>query len=216
MSRLNDLANKHNTDKGSEYPGETRHGYADIYDRYLNKWINSEINILEIGVCMENTQGGQSVRMWHEYFEKAKIYTFDIVDMSKLENERVKFFKGDQSKREDFNKMHSYFGYPQFELILEDGSHKHEHQMISIASLFKYVKSGCIYILEDITIPGRKCPSVRNEKTLEVLKKYLDSGSFESEFIDGLEKEYLEANIKTLELHNDIQNNYITAIFTKK
>lgn len=216
MPTLDDLANKYNTDKGSLYQGDTRHGYAEIYDKYLTKWRSSKINMLEIGVCMETTEGGHSVRMWSEYFEKAKIYTFDIVDMSKLENDRIKFFKGDQSNREDFKKMYSAFGFPEFEFILEDGSHRHDHQMISIASLFKYIKSGGLYILEDITIPGRSCPSTRNEKTLEVINKYIESGIFESEFIHDEEKEYLEKNIKLVELHKDIKDNYITAIFTKK
>jgi hypothetical protein len=216
MNTLDDLANKYITDKGSKYPGTTRHGYATIYEKYLSKWRNSEINMLEIGVCMESSKGGHSVRMWYEYFDKAKIYTFDIIDMSKLENDRVKFFRGDQSKRIDFKNMHSSFGYPEFEFILEDGSHRHEHQMISLGALFKYLKSGGIYILEDITLPGKTCFSVRNEKTLETINKYLETGNFESPFITSEEKEYLEKNIKSIEIHKDIQDLYATAIFTKK
>ena len=53
--------------------------------------------MLEIGVCMEGTEGGHSINMWNDYFEKANIYAFDIVDMSKspsvTENDRVSFLK---------------------------------------------------------------------------------------------------------------------------
>lgn len=218
MSKLNDLANKFNTDKGSNYDGPSIHGYADIYENYLNTWQDLPIKLLEVGICMEGTPGGHSIRMWNEYFPNAEIYGFDIVDMKFLENEmpRVKIFTGDQSNRDHFVSMHNQFGNPQFDFILEDGSHVHEHQIISLAHLFKYVKSGGYYIIEDMTEAGVDACCIRNDKTFEIIKSFAETGIIESELISIDEKRYLESNTIKIDIHPDIKNNYRVAIIHKK
>jgi hypothetical protein len=219
MISLDELANKHNTDKGTAYLDVSVHGYAPIYDTYLSNWRDSEIRLLEIGVCMEYTPGGQSVRMWHEYFPNASIYTFDIVDMKGLETElgeRVKFYKGDQGSRTDLENMYKEFGSKEFDFILEDGSHIHHHQMISLAYLFKYVKSGGYYILEDITEDGFEACCQRNDETIKIIKALQNKEKVSSEFIFKEELNYLNKNISKIEIFPDIKNEYRTAIIHKK
>jgi|694.fasta_scaffold11729_3 hypothetical protein len=219
MVTLDELANKHNTDKGTRYEHNTVHGYAPIYENYLSKWRDKPIRLLEVGICMEYTKGGQSVRMWHEYFQNASIYTFDIVDMKHLEGElgdRVKFYKGDQSSRPDLETMYKEFGSKQFDFILEDGSHIHNHQMISLAYLFKYVKSGGYYILEDITEEGVHACCQRNDETIKIIKALQNKDTVSCEFIFPEELDYLNKNISKIEIHQDIQNAYRTAIIHKK
>lgn len=217
---LDQLANKYNTDKGTEYTSESRHGYAPFYDTILSKWRNKSIRMLEVGICMEGSAGGQSVYMWREYFSKAKIYTFDIVDMSNhpcvLDLKDVFFFQGDQGDREILKSMFSSFGSRPFDFILEDGSHTEEHQMISLAHLFQYVKSGGLYILEDISIPGHPVCCIRNDRTYHTISEFISSGKFTSEFVTDEEKKYLENNISKIELFTDVQNAYVTAIIHKK
>lgn len=218
---LDELANFYSTDKGTKYPGQSRHGYAPIYETYLSKWRNNPIRLLEVGVCMEYTTGGHSVMMWYDYFKKAQIFTFDIVDMSNhpmmsLPENRVRFFRGDQGKREDFASMYSTFGNEKFDFILEDGSHMHHHQMISLGSLFKYVASGGYYILEDITERGRRACCIRNDETYDVLQNFKQTGKIDSEHLTQEEKQYIETNTESLDIHIDMQNAYYTAIFTKK
>jgi hypothetical protein len=213
---LDELAIKHGTDKGTTSPFISTHGYSIIYDQYLNKWRESEIRVLEIGVCMECTQGGQSVRMWYDYFPKASIYTFDIVDMKALENDRIRFFQGDQSDRDSFIKMYKTFGSIDFDFILEDGSHIHQHQMISLGHLFKYVKSKGYYILEDMSIPEREVCCIRNDETYIIIKEFMETGKITCDYITEEEKSYLEKNVSKIEIFPDIQNAYATAIITKK
>lgn len=217
---LDELANKYNTDKGSLFDGSSRHGYASYYDTLLSKWRNEPIRMLEVGIKMENTQGGHSVYMWREYFKKAKIYTFDIVNMSDhpcvVDSENVFFFQGDQSKREDFQRMYTEFGSLPFDFILEDGSHTEEHQMISLGQLFRYVKSGGFYILEDISIPGHNVCCIRNDKTHITISEFIETGNFLSNFVTDDEKEYLESNISKVDLYTDVQDAYMTAIIYKK
>jgi hypothetical protein len=217
---LDQLANLYSTDKGTLYPNPSRHGYAPLYDTLLTKWREDPIRMLEIGIKMEFTEGGHSVNMWKHYFENAFIFTFDIENMHDhpaiKNNTRVSFFQGDQSNRTDLQNMYESFGNKDFDFILEDGSHQHHHQMISLGQLFKYVKSGGYYILEDMSIPNRPVCCIRNDETFNLIYKLKETGKIESEYLLPDEKEYLENNISGIEIYADIQNAYATAIITKK
>jgi len=216
---LDYLANKYNTDKGTLYSGPSKHGYAPFYDIILKHLRNEPIRMLEIGVCMEGTIGGHSIRMWSDYFINAEIYTFDIVDMSNnsaiTENNRVSFYRGDQGNRNDFLKMYESFGNKNFDFILEDGSHTTQHQMISLGCLFKYIKPGSFYILEDISIPGQNVCCIRNDKTYETIINFINTNKFQSEYLTDEEKTYLEDNIENIEIYEDVQRAYATAILYK-
>lgn len=220
MYTLDELANHYNTDKGTAYPHRSRHGYAPIYDTLLTKWREDPIRMLEIGIKMEGTEGGHSVYMWKDYFEKAFIYTFDIEDMSNhpviVDNERINFFKGNQGDRIDLQNMYNTFGNIDFDFILEDGSHRHDHQMISLGHLFKYVKSGGYYILEDMSIPGHPVCCIRNDETYKLIDNLRKTGIIDSPELLPEEKEYLQTNISKIEIFADMQNAYATAIITKK
>lgn len=217
---LDELANEYGTDKGTAYRGDSRHGYAPIYEKYLAKWRDEYVNMLEVGVCMENTPGGHSIRMWGEYFHRANICTFDIVDMSNHPlikgSDRVKFFRGDQGVRQDFENMYRTFGSEDFHFIVEDGSHEHIHQVVSLGALFKYVIPDGYYILEDISIPGRPICCANNDETYRMLHKFNETGKMVSEYLTKQEVEYLETHIKSVHIYPDVQNNYCTAIIQKK
>lgn len=223
---LDELANKYQTDKGTRYLGDSRHGYAPIYESYLSKWRDYPVRMLEIGVCMEFTTGGHSIKMWGEYFPKAHIYTFDIVDMSGHEtirdSDRVKFYRGDQGKREDLEAMYTAFGSAPFDFILEDGSHQHPHQVITLGTMFKYVMSGGYYILEDMSIPGHPVCCIRNDATYQMIENFKNTGKMITTHTEEWcrlteeEKIYLEDNIESIDVHHDIQDAYAVAIIKKK
>jgi cephalosporin hydroxylase len=220
VSSLDDLANKYNTDKGTKYPHGSRHGYAPIYDEYLTPIRNNNIRMLEVGVCMEYTEGGHSIYMWNEYFKAGNIYTFDIVDMDNhpaiLNNQNVHFYRGNQEVRKDFIDMYNAFGAQEFDFILEDGSHEHHHQLISLGHLFKYVKSGGFYILEDMSIPDQPVCCIRNDETYKIINNFKDTGNISSPHLYDDEIDYLQKNVKSIEIYKDIQNAYAVAIITKK
>lgn len=217
---LDDLANKYWTDKGSQYSGPSRHGYASFYDKVLSPIRDKSIRMLEVGVCMEGTSGGHSILMWREYFEKASIYTFDIVDMSNhpaiTSYPDNFFFRGDQGNRDDLTTMYKTYGNLPFDFILEDGSHTTEHQMISLGHLFKYVKSGGVYFLEDISIPNHQVCCIRNDETFETIDRFQKTGEFISQYMTDEESDYLKKNIKKIELFTDVQDAYMTAAIFKK
>jgi hypothetical protein len=217
---LDQLAIKHNTDKATVYSSDCVHGYAPIYESYLKKWRDSPINLLEIGVWMEISDGGESIRMWNEYFSQASINTFDIRDMhhhpAVVENDRVKFYQGDQGNRESLQSMYKEYGNKNFDFILEDGSHEYHHQMISLGQLFQYVKPGGYYILEDMSIPGNWVCCIRNDETYRILREFQETGKITSDHLLPEEITYLQENVKNIEIYPDIQNAYAVAIITKK
>jgi hypothetical protein len=113
--------------------------------------------------------------------------------------------------------MHNAFNNVFFDFILEDGSHNANHQMISFASLFKYVKPGGIYILEDITLPGvANCNGMNNNPTWYTLNGFIENKQIISNYLTDEETSYLTDNIDKIIIHNDIKNQWATAIIYKK
>jgi hypothetical protein len=220
LQTLDELANKYNTDKGTAFSGPTKHGYTPFYENFMLPIRHLPIRLLEIGICMEGTEGGHSLNLWLEYFSNASVFTFDIEDMSQhpsiKDNPRVKFFQGDQNNREDFTSMYNSFGNEQFDFIIEDGSHRHDHQMISFGHLIKYVKSGGFYILEDMTIPGQEVFGVRNDETLPALENLRATGKINCSHMLSEEKSYIEENFLSLDIMTDVLGKYATSVIYKK
>ncbi len=139
MSELKELAKKHGCTKLGE-------GYMDLYEYYFSKvndWKNEEINVMEIGVLQ-----GNSLSMWHDYFTKANIIGIDTDERCKQsENDRVKIHIGDQT---DENFLNEVCKDKQFEVIIDDGGHKMSQQIGSFKILWKYLKPGGLYIIEDL------------------------------------------------------------------
>ncbi|MGY5850387.1 class I SAM-dependent methyltransferase [Salegentibacter sp. F14] len=119
--------------------------YFDIYDFWFNKYKNKSIVILEIGVF----QGG-SLKMWRDYFgEKAKIYAIDIQPSCKqFESENTKIFIGSQEDREFLSEVKSQI--PEVDIIIDDGGHTMNQQIVSFEELYGHLKDGGIYLCEDL------------------------------------------------------------------
>jgi hypothetical protein len=132
---LNELGLKYNTDKAHD------HHFCDFYEKNLKKDV---LNLWEIGVL-----NGDSLQMWSEYFPQAQITGFDIEDKSQLklnDNVTVKFL--DQGNVEQLKKLANENN--DIDVIVDDGSHIIEHQIITFEILFDTLKSGGQFIIEDL------------------------------------------------------------------
>lgn len=118
--------------------------YFEIYNRYFEKYIGKNIKMLEIGVF----EGG-SLQMWKEYFGKrARIYGIDInFGCKKYEEDQINILVGSQGDREFLNRIGQEYG--KFDIILDDGSHMMEDQIVSFETLFPYLNDGGVYLCED-------------------------------------------------------------------
>jgi hypothetical protein len=119
--------------------------YFDIYEFWFKKYKNKPIVILEIGVY----QGG-SLNMWRDYFGKeAKIFAIDINPLCKqFETENTKIFIGSQEDRAFLKYVKSQV--PKFDILIDDGGHTMQQQIISFEELFDHIKDDGLYLCEDL------------------------------------------------------------------
>ncbi len=145
------LAEKYNTDKklpNSILPknGIKGHGYVEYYQKILK---NRNIrDMLEIGVSF-----GSSLKMWDDYFDKkCNITGIDINEnrfkKSELESDTIKIKIGDQSDPSFLRSLRD----KKYDFILDDGSHVHEHHIISFNELFCTLNAGGVYAIEDLHV----------------------------------------------------------------
>ena len=129
-------------------PGRLIHKWAhylEIYERHLERFRGREVHMLEIGVFH-----GGSVQMWKHYLgDKAHIYGVDIAPRAKaLEEERVKIFIGDQSDPAFLQSLRREI--PRVDILLDDGGHVMQQQIVTFQELFQHIANDGIYICEDL------------------------------------------------------------------
>ena len=120
-------------DKGTAH-SYIEHYYEDAFKPYRNK----NITLLEIGIAQ-----GQSLRMWREYFTNARIIGYDIRDNG-VQCPGCELVYKDATNSNSFNEIN------ELDIIIDDGSHQFDHQLKSLIFLFDKLKSGGLYVIEDV------------------------------------------------------------------
>lgn len=145
------------------------HGYTELYDTLFRHIRYDAVRVLEIGYAR-----GRGTQMLAEYFQRGVIHSFDIdpdwTHYNKLTKElkkRIKVYTGDQSDSNSIQRVLQEIydgprnqdkrGYRQFDIIIDDGSHQPEHQLISFDKLWFEVKPGGVYIIEDFHPYYKNC-----------------------------------------------------------
>jgi trans-aconitate methyltransferase len=114
--------------------------YFDIYDEVFAPIRESTKTILEIGCA-----GGGSAQLLKKYFQNATIYTIDIRHLAKNLGEGIHQITGNAT---DINLLQIL---PEFDLIMDDGSHNPYEQIQSFEYLFKNkLRNGGVYLVEDL------------------------------------------------------------------
>ncbi len=166
-SILDQLAIKHGTDKSS-----TEHSYTHLYDATFAQLRHWPIRLLEIGV-----EEGRSLRMWEDYFPKARIFGIDIrQDCRRFQTERTRIFIGDQSDHAFLERVVSEAG-GYFDIIIDDGGHWMHEQITSLQTLWPFLSPMGIYVIEDLHtsyIPEYGGGFRKYDTTVEFLKQLVD------------------------------------------
>jgi len=125
-------------------------GYLPHYQQAFSPIRKKALTILEIGVggFDDPHAGGESLRMWRDYFPHSTIYGIDIVDKTSLNEDRLKIYQGDQSDPMFLNNLISEIGTP--DIIIDDGSHQNAHVIASFETLFPLLADDGIYVIEDL------------------------------------------------------------------
>jgi len=149
----------------------TLHHYIESYDRLLTPYRYGKINVLEIGICQ-----GHSLKMWREYFPEANIFGIDINVIDEIPG--VTMYQADQSDRA---RLEELFPDTVFDIIIDDGSHKIQHQLLSAKYLWGKMKSGGLYIIEDIQEPKLDIPtlSLGFRQPTEIIDTRKESGRYD-------------------------------------
>ena len=206
---LNFLFEYFNSDKGELYINQyaqpikrknekiIAHGYAKTYENLFKFIKNENLKILEIG----SFYGNASAALFF-YFKNSLIYSADInPDMYKYKGSRLKNFFVDSSSRDSINK-HILKKNSEFDIIIEDASHRLKDQIISLFMLFPKIKKGGIFVVEEIDFPekredmriGQVMPDLKT-----ILKKIQSKENFDSNYITNKEKDYFLKNVESIE-----------------
>ena len=141
---LTELGTKYETDKVHD------HHYTPHYHRRFESFRHEPITLLEIGVggYDDPALGGNSLRMWKDYFPNGTIVGLDIADHRDQTEDRIHIEQGDQSDPRVLHHLGKTYG--PFDIIVDDGSHKVDDIMQSWVVLWSYLKDGGWYVIEDL------------------------------------------------------------------
>lgn len=142
---LDQIALKHGTDKSSK-----GHGYCDFYEQYLLSLRDKPITLIEAGIggYEHADRGGESLRMWREYFPVAKVIGFDLHAKPRLYVPGTIIYQGSQDDETFIQWMVQQEGQP--DVFIDDASHINALTIRTFEIMFPHVKPGGIYIIEDI------------------------------------------------------------------
>ena len=121
----------------------SQHYYDRFYPTFLSQ-LEPSSNILEIGYAK-----GGSLRFWKSLFPKSKLIYLDKNIEYKDEEHEV--IQCDQSDKDQLHSTVNQLKSSSFNLIVDDGSHIPEHEILSFNILFKMLLSeNGYYVIEDI------------------------------------------------------------------
>jgi len=204
FENLNKLAEVYETDKFGI------HFYTQHYETHFAPAKNKKIKLLEIGVggYDDPNKGGSSLRMWKNFFKKGKIFSIDIFDKSKLEEDRIKIFQGSQVDLDFLERVTDEIGV--IDIIIDDGSHINEHVIESFNFLFPKLRSGGIYVIEDVQTSywpeyGGDILEMNNKTTIMGYFKSLTDGLNNTEFrIPGYGRSYFDENVFSMHFYHNL------------
>ena len=119
--------------------------YFPLYERHFEKFINTPVRVLEIGV-----RGGGSLQMWKQYFGKnCEIQGVDIdplcIDHADTNN-NIHVTIGDGTNKDFWQK---HFEGQKFDIIIDDGSHDNPDQITTLKCTYNMLNDGGVYWCED-------------------------------------------------------------------
>jgi O-antigen biosynthesis protein len=174
MRTLQEIYNKPRISKRSDKG--TVHSYLGIYDKIFSKRRRDPISLLEIGIY----EAG-SLILWHKYFTNGRIAGVDIsqeaiikaqnmINRGILNKNRIEIYQGNSTAQEDMQVIPG-----EFDIIIDDGSHKREDQLQTLQVLAHRLKRDGIYIIEDIYYLKRDQPLFEGAaKALNLSLKIID------------------------------------------
>ena len=178
---LTELADRYGSDKGS-----AKHRYTELYHMLFHPLRDRPIAFLEMGLCIGGPEHGRSadrettdapsVRMWLEYFPNARIHGLDVSDFSWLTHDRFAFTRCDMDDRAAIAAAAA--GLPALDVIIDDASHASHHQQNGFLEMFPRLKSGGLYIIEDLRWQPESYEKPGITKTADLFRSFSETRRF--------------------------------------
>ena len=186
------------------------HNYIPHYVTHLKKYRKERIKLLEIGVGGYDKpgMGGNSLRMWQDYFSLGQIYAMDIYDKSAQESKRIKIFQGSQIDENFLMKVVDETGL--LDIIIDDGSHVNEHVVKTFKMLFPVLKDGGTYVIEDTQTSywpdmGGSSENLKLPGTMmNFFKQLTDSLNYEEYLLDDYQPSYYDQHIVGVHFYHNL------------
>jgi hypothetical protein len=138
MTELCKIAIKYGCDKE---PSNYHHYTPFYYELFKNKPVKK---LLEIGIFR-----GSSLRMWRDFFPEAEIFGLDINTSCLISEDRIHSYYCDAGNEDSLNAISTKLE-GNFDIIIDDGSHFIEHQILAANTMPKYLAASGIFIIEDV------------------------------------------------------------------
>jgi hypothetical protein len=127
------------------------HSYNDVYDKLFLPYKEKKGNLLEIGIY-----GGGSMLLWNEYFKNYKICGVDIENLIQdninnyinQHSDKIDIIINDAYSDELVNNLKDKYGH--FDIIIDDGPHNEESQIMFIKKYLPLLNNDGLLIVEDI------------------------------------------------------------------
>ena len=159
------LATKYGTDKSPYNLYTHRHPYTPVYDMFFRPLkARASLKVGEVGVL-----NGASIRMWQDYFVNPQIDAFDINEsylqkVADLNNVRCYKVDAGDSRGLRRSLQEACTSGKKYDILVEDASHRLEHQLIFLRDALDFVAPGGVLVIEDIF---REIPAARFEEVLQ-------------------------------------------------
>jgi hypothetical protein len=197
------LATRHGTDKWG------RHWYARHYDTHFAPRRREPLTLLEIGVggYDDPAKGGESLRMWRDYFPHARLFGIDLHDKKALEGDRIHIFQGSQEDRAFLERVADATG--PLDIVIDDGSHVVGHVLASFDVLFPRLREGGIYVVEDTQTSywphyGGSLDTEAPHTSMGLFKRLAD-GLNHAEFIrPGWQPGFHDLNVRSVHFYHNM------------
>jgi len=179
------------------------HGFSEFYSKQLDHLRKKDIKILEIG-----SYSGASASAFIKYFASSKVYCFDInISNFIYYSKNIKVFGLDINDRKNVEKVLSKISVQSnsnfFDIIIDDGSHYLSDILISFNFLFRYVKKGGIYIIEDFKHPNYYGYNKNIDHILvdQMLTNLKEKKLFNSNIVSKNDQIYFHENIEDITIY---------------
>ena len=200
---LTELAQKHQTDKWG------KHSYTPNYERHLAHLRDAEFTLLEIGIggYQRDGEGGASLRMWEEFFPRARIVGLDIEDKSFVDGGRIRTYRGSQTDHAMLRRIVDDAG--EIRVVVDDGSHRSEHIRDTFHFLFPLLAMDGIYAIEDTQTSYWPTWGGSEElgdpaTTISMVKDLVDGLHYEEFLDETYEPTYVDQYLRSLHAYHNM------------